>query len=623
MFLDGELRQVWALDRVTGDPHYLDDGDADRVRDLAKREWRCPVPGCEVQISTRGKSRRDHFFHVGSAPHASDGESEAHLGAKAMLAEWAKSRLPAGSHVREEETVKDPATALHRIADVMVTWPDDAKTAFEVEYKPFAAEDWSRKQADYDNKDIPCAWLLGHTKVKPARKPSWGGGDWSNVVKVPALARAFAESGRHVLVINPMTKHIGTLAGSSDFTLRVTRGNDIAWLSLDHIDDCDIDPALGIITPTMRRIAAAEEAERRAAEAARAAARKAAEAAAQRQAADRAAMERKQERWQKIEAENQARWDRSDLLKQVTERWGQVPDILAKQAHDTWGIHAHPAHWHTALYEHHVHDKPAGHRFTVNDCWTTLAREGIDKNWDWKKAFKALINYLDVLQKAGLITINRNERDRVTNIETRGYSIGDPQHVDPEQEQAACAQQAPPPGFIPRKQRIEQNRRAADAQWEEQQERLRNIDVLKANQTDRWERSEIRSLVADVHGGDIPSVIGWPGGAFLIAIDASPAHWHAHVYMRHVHGQPAGTPVTASAVIGTLHAAGIETPGQATAVLAAVDDYLHNLTKRGILARPGDDPLASGYVVVTDALRQATPPAASPPASPAEQMSMW
>jgi hypothetical protein len=63
-FLNQEVAQVWALDRETAEPRFLDRGEADAVRAVAKERWRCPVPGCEGPISTRGGSRRDHFFHV-------------------------------------------------------------------------------------------------------------------------------------------------------------------------------------------------------------------------------------------------------------------------------------------------------------------------------------------------------------------------------------------------------------------------------------------------------------------------------------------------------------------------------------------------------------------------------
>src|SRR5690349_13565123 len=176
-FLDADFRQVWAVDRATGEPRFLTEGEAVTLRPIAKAEWRCPVPDCGVQITTvGGSSRRHHFRHNEPAPHASDGESEFHLGAKAMLAEWARARVPDGGSVREEHSVKHPETRQQRIADVMVTWPDGQLTAFEVEYKNYLPEDWAAKQANYDGHDpapIPCVWVFGHTKVKRPRAGSY------------------------------------------------------------------------------------------------------------------------------------------------------------------------------------------------------------------------------------------------------------------------------------------------------------------------------------------------------------------------------------------------------------------------------------------------------------------
>lgn len=626
-FLDDDFRQVWAVDRNTGEPRYLEEGQALVVRAQAKAEWRCPVPGCLVEITTVSGNRRHHFRHNQPAPHPSDGESEAHLAAKAMLAEWASARLPDGASVREEETVKDPATSMHRIADVMVTWPNGDKTAFEVEYKPYTPDAWRTKQTDYDSKSVPCAWLLGHTKVKPARQRSHALGDCSNLVKVPALGAAFAADGRHILVVNPVTKQVGTLAGDRDFTERVTRFAGEAWLALDAIDECHLDPVLGLVTPTMRRIDAAVAAREEARRREEAAMRLAAERRAAQAAREKAEAARKQERWAQIEAKNQAAWDNSALKEQANTRWGTgLPDLLAKPARDTWGIHALPVHWHTALYLNHIDDKPTGHRFTITDCYATLAREGIDKNWDTKKAFKALINYLNSLQQAGLITIHRSEQGFVAGIETTGTTIDDLVRPAKErQPERPTPPLSPISAFLTRKQSAEKRRHAVDAQWEVQQERLRNIDAVKTQQAERWSTSDIHRLVADVHGGEIPAAIAWPGGSFLTAVDASPAHWHAHIYMRHVHGQPAGTPLDARVAAETLRSAGIDLPGQTSAVLAAIDDYLYNLTQRGILSRPGGDPLASGYIVVTDALRQNHPAPSPRPPSPDEpqQLTMW
>ena len=79
-----------------------------------------------------------------------------------MLAAWAKSH-PEKS-VREEETIKDAASRMHRRADVMATLTTTGtKVAFEVEYKPFSPEEWAAKHAEYLALGIIPVCVFGHT----------------------------------------------------------------------------------------------------------------------------------------------------------------------------------------------------------------------------------------------------------------------------------------------------------------------------------------------------------------------------------------------------------------------------------------------------------------------------
>lgn len=161
-FLDGETRQVWARDRASGDPVFIEEGTAATVRSRAKAEWECIVPGCDSPISTRGGTRRDHFFHLTAVDHP--GESLNHLAAKAMLAQWATGCTVGRAVVKEEQTVKN--LDIYRRPDVLITRNGDGhRLALEVEYKWFSAEDWQRKQDDFDREGIACAWLLGHTGI--------------------------------------------------------------------------------------------------------------------------------------------------------------------------------------------------------------------------------------------------------------------------------------------------------------------------------------------------------------------------------------------------------------------------------------------------------------------------
>lgn len=115
-FIRDDYRQVWAVDRASGERRFLPDGQALAFKEVAKRDWCCPTPGCDVQITTvSGSAQRHHFRHLQTSPHVSDGESEAHLAAKAMIADWAEGRLahiPGATAAEEIATEKHPRPAV-------------------------------------------------------------------------------------------------------------------------------------------------------------------------------------------------------------------------------------------------------------------------------------------------------------------------------------------------------------------------------------------------------------------------------------------------------------------------------------------------------------------------------
>lgn len=603
-FLAGEFRQVWAVDRVTGQRHYLAEGEAETVREVAKRDWCCPVPGCLVQITTvGGTSRRHHFKHLGASPHdGSTGESEAHLAAKAMLADWAERRLPGvrGASVQEEiATEKDPETSRYRRADVMVTWPDATKTAFEVEYKNYKPEDWALKQSDYDADTPPvrCVWLMGHLKVKRPRAGSYDAAD-PLVVRVPLLAQHWLRAGRVVLVVNPVTREIGTLVSRQMWGgLRYPYASDTeARLFVDSLDDCELDQDSGIVTPTMRQVAAAE-----------AARQEQARIDAERLAAEKAKQADRANWLAELEARNNERWAASPLKPVVEERWPDgIPQALTTALTGTHSIHALPVHWHTAIYEARIHAQPAGTQFTVTDCWVTLASNDIQKNWDNRKSFKALIGFLELLQRANVIRIDRNQHGNVSAITVTGHSI-DEQPARAARSTAATAaatrdsQPAPTPRRTPPALRLtpeeiaahEDRVQAAQAEVD----RRAALDQAREDHERRWNQSALKAEVEAAHDGTIPPHIAWLGGDHLNAIAAPNAYWHAAIYMPLIHKQPTGTIITINAAHNALSAAGIDTFGDPSEVAAAIRAYLYNLAQRGILDRPDNPATADAYTI--------------------------
>lgn len=381
-FIARDVRQVWARHRVTGQPVYIALGTAASVREIARAEWACLVPGCDVAISTRGGSKRDHFFHVASVEHPGGPESAHHLAAKAMLAQWAASKTGEHASVVEEQTIKNPGLDLHRRPDVLVTWKDGHRVAIEVEYKQFPAEAWRAKQDDLDSDQVGCTWLIGHTRVTvDAADPTR--------VRVPGLGRTLTEAGRHILIVNPITRQIGTLASASDPSMPLGQWAYRGHLHIDDLDDCALDPQAGLVTPAMRRIdeaAAARELEKRKAEAAES-------------ALARMRSNGRRGRWYEYER----RWEKSKERERILARWGEVPAILKTAGECADSIHALSVHWHAILYEAHVHGQAWEHPFTIGDCYDTLTKASIGWSGSSTDRYRAVTSFLDTLEKVRLV----------------------------------------------------------------------------------------------------------------------------------------------------------------------------------------------------------------------------
>lgn len=580
-FLNGETRQVWALERASGRPRFLAEGMADRCREVAKREWRCPVPDCLGEITTIGGDRRHHFRHTNGDKH-SDGESMAHLAAKAMLAEWARQTVPDG--VREEESVKDRAQDVHRVADVMVTWPNARKYAFEVEYKTFTPEAWGAKQNDYDTQSVGCSWLLGHTRVKPVGDPE------GEVVRVRLnpLASAIAASGRLVLFINPITRQIGTVASDREFTRRASGHMAEGWIRVDSLEACGLHPEHGIITPSMAQIERAtrdrEEAER-------------AEREHQRQKQElwKQKQRRREEKIERINAQNKERWEESTWRARAVELWGdRLPKVLEQSGKHARGIHAEPVQWHTMLYLSHVHDQPEGNRFTVQDCLTTLQRDGIKTNWDRREVFKSLINFIEALAGASLITVHRDHRGQVHHFQARGRNLGDRPPASAARTSTQDADAAQP---VPTCAGASASGETSNAAVELESSRVSSLDDLRANRLcleehrekfkERWKCSPARAHVLELFG-HVPEFLTWSGGRHRACFGVAPTHWHAEIYLRSIHPMSDGDVLTVPEALRDLDRAGIRSELSSRVTEEAVDDYLRHLQRFGIVQ--GDSP---------------------------------
>lgn len=407
-FLNGESRQVWALRRETGAPFFLADGRAAELRDFTRSSLRCPHPDCTAEISTRGGSKRDHFLHVTKPTHETGRESEFHLAGKAMLAQWAATRIPEGASVREEHAVKDPETRSLRRADVMVTGRSGRQVAYEVEYKSYAIEAWQQKQADYDAQGIACAWLIGHTKVRLAGGSSKADGPDASAeadqaaVRLPELAAVIARAGHPVMVVNPVTRQIGTLAGSERFDERY-RGASGAWVAIDDLEDCEFSPRGGIITPALRRIAAAEEEAEREQD--------------RLDAKDQIARNRLAE----FRGDPLRAWERSPVRATLLARWSEVPPVLAQDIGSPEGVWAVLPHWHGVIYEELLHERTADFKWV--DVFAALDGHAIRRHPDTKVVFRALAGWLEAMEKLALLKIHRDHQRRVLVFSPTGRSL--------------------------------------------------------------------------------------------------------------------------------------------------------------------------------------------------------
>lgn len=557
-FLNGETRQVWARDRASGEPVFIAEGSAASVRSRAKAEWACLVPGCDVPISTRGGTKRDHFFHLTAVDHP--GESLNHLAAKAMLAQWATTCTRGRAMVTEEQTVKNHDLHLHRRPDVLVTRNSDGhRLALEVEYKSFSEADWQDKQDDFDRDQIACTWLLGHTGVSiDAAAAQYSRG---TPVRVPPLAWVLARSGLHVLVVNPITRQIGTLAGDPEHTTRLGDGWGSAFLAVEDLASCELDPVRGVVTRTMRRIddAAARRQQQEAAQHARQAA--------------------KEEQWAKIVEANEHRWATSPLKQSMLQRWGEIPNVLGEAGKHPYGIHASPPHWHCALYEAHIHQRRRGHMFTAGDCWNTLKRHGIDVNWGQGKRFKSLVNFLEALGNTGLIDRASPYRWRVlADLDTVA------QHKAEVARQTMRRQQ----DLAEHKRQQKQAHQEAAVKARQQADELREqYQRQRAEHRQAWLDSDLcRELI--IRYGEVPKCISWANTTLTRAIAADPALWRAHICLRLIQDAPAGTEITTGQALTVLSGAGITFTAQLD-VVATIDLYFTNLRQRGILRHPDGD----------------------------------
>lgn len=399
-FNDGKACFVYARDRrdPDGPAYFLDHGSVtDEVRELTRAHLECPMPDCAdrriIAVNRSNARRRDGFrHHGGSGGH--EPESEFHFQSKLMIARWAESAYP-GCSAQVEQSTDDRS----RRADVMITFPGGDQLAVEVQYAALPIEQWRERNNSYLSQGIPCVWLLGH---RPPHLHSRGG---NPTITLTALQTAMAGDGAPLLWVHPD----GWLG-----TVTLTRGRfqvppsddprQVCVFAADPIAECTLTPT-GISTPTLMRAHAAQQ------ELDAVNARLAAEAA-QREAArqaEAAALAARTEYARRMQEKQHEEWMNSELRQRIIDRYGHIPEPIAARLTRTAGVYADPEMWHAVICRDLLHGK-AGATFTIADVYRTLGHANIELHKDSGKRGAAIVDYLDELDRQGLLRLTRDPK---------------------------------------------------------------------------------------------------------------------------------------------------------------------------------------------------------------------
>lgn len=559
-FQNGETRMVFARyrDAAPDAPSYfLEDGTA---RDKDLKAWvpghlECLMPECpdrRLRAVNRSEhsGRRDGFSHrSGAGKHSPEGLF--HQQGKALIQSWVSRAYP------DVEVALEVATATReRIADVMVTWPTGQRMAVEIQYAPLTVEAWLTRHQSYLSQGIMPVWVLGHhgAHMKTARAPVYP--DWKTSAGQAQLSRLQQKMTEHdamVLWINPVDRTIATpwtverVAGQPDIYEVFCRSEtDRAFLTVDDLDQCSLDPVHGLLTPTMRALVESEERYRqRLAEIAAAAA--AAEARRQAERA-KAAQEQEARRLcaQQKAAEDALAWEAHPLHKYLLKRLGgRLPYFLDCELAYDRAIHAHPAHWHSQLFYDLVlgpgRTPMTGRTVSMRQVYAMIGQHF--RMPDPHRRSAAIADYLHYLSANDILNLKTAPDGTIGTITV--VSDG----LTPRATPSPTASSPSPP-------------------------------APSGEREQRWEDAMIRRALMGLFQGAIPEFLHEdPTPDTSAAIDALPVHWHAHLYLKYIHDRGRGYTFTLRDACNTLTqhrlAAAATEP-----VRQAVAAYLRHLSER-------------------------------------------
>ncbi|WP_299039975.1 competence protein CoiA family protein [uncultured Pseudokineococcus sp.] len=423
-FTGGETRLVYArrVTDPTGPLLFLAHGAAEAARELAKRgELECPMPECDDRrlraVSRTRSGRRDGFtHHRGAGAHGSDAEGLEHLQGKALVAAWARRAAPEASVV-----VEGRVPSAGRVADVLVTWPDRAAVAVEVQCASLTVVEWERRHRAYAAAGVRDVWLLGRRYLRAApgatataavaaaaatrRGDPTGPGE---LVEVPALVRAMAAAEVPVMWVSPTTGEVAVpwvrAWSHTCLTRRCTcpprtrerwstfsagagarpwrdvgfaeppTGETTAsqvWAKL--LERCRLDPAAGIAHPVEDRLRASQ---RELVEAREWDAMVQRPAVLAQQEADQVAAHRAGARARREDAQRR-RWASSPLRARLERDFAVPPAAVVVELEHAGGVHAPQPHWHAVLLYDVLRAGRPGDPIPLAACRRALAAHGI------------------------------------------------------------------------------------------------------------------------------------------------------------------------------------------------------------------------------------------------------
>jgi len=477
-----------------------------------------------------------------------------------MLVAWLSS--VSGEHTVVEEfgvSVDDDARV--RRADVAVL-VEGRTHALEIEYKAFAIQAWQRKQADFESVNIPCTWLLGHSRVRPVEPKLPAGALGAVRVTVPKLVRAWSEYGLDPIAINPRTRQVGVLTDDEEGYEPLNASGQAAWLHIFSIDECTFDVRYGMATPlsvALARARAEPEARSRRAEEAR-----------ERELKEQAKRESEAAKIRALHEANRsahdAAWDASPARVKTQQRWERVPTVLTHVSSASRAIDALSIHWRSTIYFDCVWGRAPLTRIDLAECVNALRAHDIRPTLDSASAIKAIEQFLAALARVGCLQwMGAVRRDSGYYVVVRPVLNGAPL-VGTQREPKPTNSVPAPQHALPR------TNGPVDVTQPPAFEPLR----------DAWLRS-VWFRAIELTYGHVPACVDWDDVTDADAVPGPRQIWHAALVIQFVSGRSGETFAIEEAFLAVETAANVTLSERGQ---HKVEVYLGNLAQRGYLLNP-------------------------------------